>query len=452
VQVDLGIGFADSISVLPFVWNFCILQRYFGQKMDTIWECMNIASRIAKQIEGSDNLVPKSQSGAATPVADLQELSTTINSVRTTLVPFVTSSKKSKIVTEPPFEICIKGIKETLNELHQFFKDLEKDFSVPTWKTQKVKIYQQDFVLRQKLDQFTALFNPEDPKDVKEKDTKKKEKQESKVSSPNAASMISDVEGKEMWVKSFGDSTIMVPWNVFFSTLEAYLSTSLKEEEEFIKMFIDFTKNDNVSCYEFGVFLKWFGPLKGCCQRMLDSLRPGLLCGFVPAVEANLLLENKREGTYLVRCSKTQPGSFAVTFVDNMQKVKHCLLYNVLPHGLTLKNPPTVYSSLNEFAEAHTNKLKHPLGNTWTKKKNLKGFQYDGQIPEAVNTTTSSTASTNQSGLEGSQCVVCMDAPLETVFLECGHLACCAKCSEKLKLCPICRNQIARVIPIFRAT
>jgi hypothetical protein len=184
----------------------------FWAKMDTIWECMNIASRIAKQIEGSDNLVPKSQNGAATPVADLQELSTTINSVRTTLVPFVTSSKKSKIVTEPPFEICIKGIKETLNELHQFFKDLEKDFSVPTWKTQKVKIYQQDFVLRQKLDQFTALFNPEDPKDAKEKDTKKKDtKQESKVSSPNAASMISDVEGKEMWVKSFGDSVCLLP-------------------------------------------------------------------------------------------------------------------------------------------------------------------------------------------------------------------------------------------------
>ena len=30
----------------------------------------------------------------------------------------------------------------------------------------------------------------------------------------------------------------MVPWNVFFSTLGAYLSVPLKEEEEFIKMFV----------------------------------------------------------------------------------------------------------------------------------------------------------------------------------------------------------------------
>lgn len=49
-------------------------------------------------------------------------------------------------------------------------------------------------------------------------------------------------------------------------------------------------------------------------------------------------------------------------------------------------------------------------------------------------------------------CVVCMDAPFETVFLECGHLACCATCSSQLKICPICRNPISRIIPIFRAT
>jgi len=62
--------------------------------MDNVWDCMNIASRITKQIESTDNLVPKQQLGNVTPVADLQELTTSVNSVRTTLVPFVTSSKK----------------------------------------------------------------------------------------------------------------------------------------------------------------------------------------------------------------------------------------------------------------------------------------------------------------------------------------------------------------------
>jgi hypothetical protein len=76
--------------------------------MDMLWDCMNIGSRISKQIEGSDALVPKHQQQATgiSLTTDLQELVTTVNSVRTTLVPFVTSSKKSKSVAElPAFEV-----------------------------------------------------------------------------------------------------------------------------------------------------------------------------------------------------------------------------------------------------------------------------------------------------------------------------------------------------------
>jgi len=401
------------------------------KKMDTIWECMNIASRVAKQVELSDNLVPKNQVGVVTPATDLQEFATTVNSVRTTLVPFVTSSKKSKVVSEPPFEVCIKGIRDSLNDIHLFFKDLEKEFSVYTWKTQKVKIYRKDFELKQKLDQFTALFNPED------------EKSDKKSKHNPGAALIQDAEGKEMWIKSFGESTMMVPWNVFFSTLEGYLGTSFKEDEEFIKMYLNFTRTDHVSTYELNVWLKMFGPLKGSIQRPMDSLRAGLLCGYVSAVEANLLLEGKKEGTFLVRCSKTQPGSFAVTFVDNVQKVKHCLLYAVTPTGLTLKSPPTVYNSLNEFASAHTNKLKHPLGNKYTLKKGLPGYEFT----ETTKKEQQSSGPTPENNI----CVVCMDAPFETVFLECGHMACCQKCSQQLKLCPICRNTISRIVPVFRA-
>jgi len=303
--------------------------------------------------------------------------------------------------------------------------------------------------LKQRLDQFTALFNPEESKESKKKTTH------------TIGPLISDSDGRAMWVQSFGDGTLMVPWNVFITTLEAYTGVPLKEDEDSIKMLLDFTKSDHVSAYELGVFLKWFGPLKGACPRMLESLRGGLLCGFVPAVEANLLLEGKKDGTYLVRCSKTQPGSFAVTFVDNMNKIKHCLLYAVTPHGLTLKNPPTVYNSLKEFADAHTNKLKHPLGNKWTLKNKLPGFAYDGKINENSQSPTPIPSGSPNAPTLGSSpspeglstentCVVCMDAPLQTVFLECGHLACCVECSEKLKLCPICRNPIARIVPIFR--
>ena len=137
---------------------------------------MNVASRIAKQIEGSDNLVPKSQSGLrCTPVADFKSWVRPSTVLEPLSFHLWLHQKKSKIVTEPPFEICIKGIKDTINS--PILQRFRKEFSAFTWKTQKVKVYQQDFILRQKLDQFTALFNPEE---TKEKDTKTKTKQELK--------------------------------------------------------------------------------------------------------------------------------------------------------------------------------------------------------------------------------------------------------------------------------
>jgi hypothetical protein len=48
-------------------------------------------------------------------------------------------------------------------------------------------------------------------------------------------------------------------------------------------------------------------------------------------------------------------------------------------------------------------------------------------------------------------CSVCMDRKIQTVFLECGHLACCKECSKRLRDCPICRRPISRVVLIYRA-
>jgi hypothetical protein len=44
---------------------------------------------------------------------------------------------------------------------------------------------------------------------------------------------------------------------------------------------------------------------------------------------------------------------------------------------------------------------------------------------------------------------VCLDAPRNTVFLECGHVACCRNCSKRLSDCPVCRQRIVRVVDIF---
>uniref|UniRef100_A0A3Q0KMA2 Putative leucine-rich repeat-containing protein n=1 Tax=Schistosoma mansoni TaxID=6183 RepID=A0A3Q0KMA2_SCHMA len=40
------------------------------------------------------------------------------------------------------------------------------------------------------------------------------------------------------------------------------------------------------------------------------------------------------------------------------------------------------------------------------------------------------------------ECCVCQDAICSTIFLPCGHVCCCKKCSESVLDCPLCRSNI----------
>jgi len=46
-------------------------------------------------------------------------------------------------------------------------------------------------------------------------------------------------------------------------------------------------------------------------------------------------------------------------------------------------------------------------------------------------------------------CKICMDAPSDCVFLECGHLVTCVTCGEQLDECPMCRSPIVRAVRVF---
>jgi len=49
------------------------------------------------------------------------------------------------------------------------------------------------------------------------------------------------------------------------------------------------------------------------------------------------------------------------------------------------------------------------------------------------------------------ECKICFERETDTVLLECGHQCCCIECSKNLKVCPICRKTITRVVSIFKA-
>ncbi|KAL0850272.1 hypothetical protein ABMA28_012113 [Loxostege sticticalis] len=59
------------------------------------------------------------------------------------------------------------------------------------------------------------------------------------------------------------------------------------------------------------------------------------------------------------------------------------------------------------------------------------------------------TAGEGDSSTYESECVVCMDAKCEVVFVPCGHMCCCLLCSQKeIENCPLCRGDLEKVIRV----
>ncbi|NWR84827.1 RFFL ligase, partial [Furnarius figulus] len=55
-----------------------------------------------------------------------------------------------------------------------------------------------------------------------------------------------------------------------------------------------------------------------------------------------------------------------------------------------------------------------------------------------------------QPGTEDNLCRICMDAPIDCVLLECGHMVTCTKCGKRMSECPICRQYVIRAVHVFR--
>ncbi|XP_026575214.1 E3 ubiquitin-protein ligase RNF34 [Pseudonaja textilis] len=48
-------------------------------------------------------------------------------------------------------------------------------------------------------------------------------------------------------------------------------------------------------------------------------------------------------------------------------------------------------------------------------------------------------------------CRICMDAVIDCVLLECGHMVACTKCGKRLSECPICRQFVIRAVHVFKS-
>ena len=48
-------------------------------------------------------------------------------------------------------------------------------------------------------------------------------------------------------------------------------------------------------------------------------------------------------------------------------------------------------------------------------------------------------------------CNICMANQIDCLILECGHMCTCLICAKELFYCPICRQEIARIVKAFRS-
>ncbi|XP_059721587.1 E3 ubiquitin-protein ligase rififylin isoform X1 [Haemorhous mexicanus] len=64
--------------------------------------------------------------------------------------------------------------------------------------------------------------------------------------------------------------------------------------------------------------------------------------------------------------------------------------------------------------------------------------------------TDNQTGGAGPPSAEDNLCRICMDAAIDCVLLECGHMVTCTKCGKRMSECPICRQYVIRAVHVFR--
>ncbi|XP_066500595.1 E3 ubiquitin-protein ligase RNF34a isoform X2 [Hoplias malabaricus] len=77
--------------------------------------------------------------------------------------------------------------------------------------------------------------------------------------------------------------------------------------------------------------------------------------------------------------------------------------------------------------------------------------QHNQQSVENVASAGSTDGGRTQLGSDENLCRICMDAAIDCVLLECGHMVTCTKCGKRMNECPICRQYVIRAVHVFKS-
>ena len=75
----------------------------------------------------------------------------------------------------------------------------------------------------------------------------------------------------------------------------------------------------------------------------------------------------------------------------------------------------------------------------------------DGNIARCRHSLSFSLSHVARTQSDDNLCKICLDAPIDCVFIDCGHLCACLPCGRQLSECPLCRSYIVRLVRIFKS-
>ncbi|KAJ6645279.1 E3 ubiquitin-protein ligase MYLIP, partial [Pseudolycoriella hygida] len=77
---------------------------------------------------------------------------------------------------------------------------------------------------------------------------------------------------------------------------------------------------------------------------------------------------------------------------------------------------------------------------------------FDEMLKYQVDCKAKMDAKVSERIAEAFTCHICMDNPMNSIFVPCGHVICCEKCALRCETCPLCRSQVSTVNKIFLPT
>lgn len=177
-------------------------------------------------------------------------------------------------------------------------------------------------------------------------------------------------------------------------------------------------------------------------QRLIDSAPKNLLeiGKQLDPVLANYLLQ---EG--VIHCLP-----FLVKFLFTEESLSNVTLEDLKENGVTLSvDRKGILKAINYYIQA---KSQVPTFGVPVSKETPSADRQRHQTSDDVveqNCTGVVTANETEESLLESECVICMDAKCEIIFIPCGHMCCCLMCGEKdMECCPLCRGSIERTIRV----